>query len=120
MKAEIQSSLLRPWSLLAIVSMTRYALLICLALVLFATADVASAKKHPAARRHETLISNVSPTSLTIQEDGGPKTFVITAFTEVIVNDQRGSVAQLRKGMRVSVMLDAPTRVRQIKAWNTQ
>jgi hypothetical protein len=91
------------------------------ALLLFVPVDFAVAKRHPpAARRHQTLISSISPTSLTIQEDSGPKTFAITPYTEVVVNEQRASVAQLRRGMRVSVTLVDPTHLRQIKAWSTE
>lgn len=56
--------------------------------------------------------------SLTIVEDNGPRTFAITPLTARIVNDQKATVGQLRNGMRVSVTLEDPTKVRQIKAWN--
>jgi hypothetical protein len=49
---------------------------------------MALAKKPPPAKRHESLIAHVSATSLTIEEDSGAKTFAITPFTEVMVNDQ--------------------------------
>lgn len=91
-----------------------------LAIALLMSLNSAWAKKPPIARRHQTIISNISPTSVTIQEDSGPKTFAVTAFTEITVNDQRASIADLRNGMRVSVILADPTRLRQLKAWSTQ
>ena len=98
-----------------------YACVVLCSLLFFVPVDFALARRHPpAARRHQTIISNISPTSLTIQEDSGPKTFEITPSTEVFVNDQRGSVAQLKRGMRVSVTLVDPTHLRQIKAWSTE
>src|ERR1700736_920940 len=82
-------------------------------------ADSALARPRAHAQRHQTLISTVSPSQITISEDSGPRTFTITPFTEVIVDEQRAKVADLRPGMRVSVTLDDPVRLRQIKAWST-
>jgi hypothetical protein len=76
--------------------------------------------RDPPARRHETLISHVSPTSITIQEDSGPKTFGITNFTEVVIDGQRATVADLRPGMRVSIDLDDPLHAHRITAWRTR
>ena len=93
---------------------------ILLIAVLASSVSSGFAKRRPAARRHQTLISSVSANSITIEEDNGPKTFAITAFTEVFVNEQRASAAQLKPGMRVSVTLDDPTRLHRIKAWSTE
>jgi hypothetical protein len=97
-----------------------YAQVVLFTFLLFVPLDFALAKKHPAARRHQTLISSISPTSLTIQEDSGPKTFAITPYTEVVVNEQKATVAQLKRGMRVSVTLVGSTQLRQIKAWSAE
>ena len=101
--------------------MRRLVITLCIGVFILCAADSALARRHtPAARKHQTLISQVSASSLTIEEDNGPRTFAITSFTEVILNDQKSTVDQLRKGMRVSVLLEDPTRVRQIKAWNAK
>jgi hypothetical protein len=85
------------------------------------TAEPAWARpRAPHARRHQTLISTVSPTQITISEDSGPRTFTITPFTEIIVNEQTAKVGDLHPGMRVSVTLEDPVRLRQIKAWSAQ
>ncbi|HEY0369021.1 MAG TPA: hypothetical protein VGC85_05450 [Chthoniobacterales bacterium] len=54
---------------------------------------------------HTTVITSVTPTALTIQEDQVTKSFMITPFTEVNVNGQRATVADLKPGMSVSVTL---------------
>jgi len=76
--------------------------------------------RNPPARRHQTLISHVSPTSITIQQDNGPKTFVITNFTEVVIDGQRATVTDLHRGMRVSVDLDDPVHAHRVTAWRTR
>jgi hypothetical protein len=92
-------------------------------MLVFAVADAPNAfsgPRNPPARRHQTLISNVSPTSITIQEDSGPKTFVITNFTEVVIDGQRATVVDLRRGMRVSIDLDDPLHAHRISAWHAR
>jgi hypothetical protein len=75
-------------------------------------------KKPPVPKRHETVISSVTPTAITILEDDSPKTFTITQFTEINVNEQKATVGDLKPGMRVSVTLADPTRVSRIQAWS--
>jgi hypothetical protein len=71
---------------------------------------------NPVPQLHQqTVIKNVAPTALTVttrtltendklvQEQ--TKAYVITRFTEITVNGQRATLAQLKPGMRVSVTL---------------
>jgi hypothetical protein len=67
---------------------------------------------------HETVISSVTPTAITIAEDKAPRTFTITQFVEVTVDGQRASVADLRPGMMVSVTLIDQSRLSRITAVN--
>ncbi|MEP6809783.1 MAG: hypothetical protein ABI992_06035 [Chthoniobacterales bacterium] len=68
--------------------------------------DAASKKKKEApAKSHYTTISSVSPTSITISENGANKTFAITQFTEILLRGQRTTIAALQPGMSVSVTL---------------
>lgn len=64
-------------------------------------------------------IVNVGPTSITISEQSGAKTYTITQFTEVNVNGQRATPADLKPGMTVSVTLSDPSRVSRINASDT-
>ena len=100
---------------------SRYRLLLLVGVIVGVSFSTESQGRHrpPHALRHQTLISSITATQLTISEDHGPKTFSITQFTEVFVNDHRATLADLRPGMRVSVTLDDPVRLRQIKAWDT-
>src|SRR4051794_34191024 len=64
------------------------------------------------AETHATTIASVTPQSITVQEDKVTKTFTITQFTEITVNGQRATVAQLQPGMSVTVALGGdPTKV---------
>lgn len=62
-------------------------------------------KAPPAPEHHETVISNVGPTALTVTQDHATRTFTITPFTEVTLNGQKAGVADLKPGMKVSVTL---------------
>jgi hypothetical protein len=75
-------------------------------------------KKATPAPRHETVISSVTPTEITITEDKTPRTFTITQFTEVTLDGQRASVADLKPGMAVSVTLSDPSHLSRITAVN--
>jgi len=48
-------------------------------------------------------IAAVTPSSLTISKAGTARTFTISQFTEIYVNGQKATVADLKPGMRVTV-----------------
>ena len=64
-----------------------------------------------------TLISHVSGNTVTIGDDKTTKTFTITQFTEIYVNGQKATVADLKPGMVVSVRMGTDaTRASRIDA----
>ena len=63
------------------------------------------------------VISSVTATSITVAEDKASKTFTITQFTEINVNGQRATVADLKPGMTVSITMGTDaTRASRINA----
>jgi hypothetical protein len=62
-------------------------------------------KATPAPHAHESVISGVTPTAITITGDKSAKTFTITQFTEINVNGRKATVAELKPGMTVNVAL---------------
>ena len=50
-------------------------------------------------------ISSVTATSITVAEEKATKTLTIDKFTEITVNGQRATVADLKPGMTVSITL---------------
>jgi hypothetical protein len=106
------------------------ALLVC-ALAVFTGAGLEAAGmkwRTPVPTHAETLISAVNGATLTItaqvvrDTDGKVlektiKTYGVTPFTEITVNGQRATIAQLRPGMKVSVIMSTdPTKVARIVA----
>jgi hypothetical protein len=70
--------------------------------------------KRPA--HHETVITSATATSLTIKEDKTEKSFVISPFTEITVDGQKATAADLKPGMFVSVTFTDATRLSRITA----
>ena len=63
------------------------------------------------------VISKVGPSSVTVTDERGTRTFTITQFTEINVNAQRATAADLKPGMTVTVtMWTDPTRASRIVA----
>jgi hypothetical protein len=87
-------------------------------LCLFAVASTfgAGKKKGTPVAHHETVITSVSADSIVITADKVPKTYTVSQFTEVTVNGQKSTVADLKPGMNVSVTLSDPTRLSRITA----
>jgi len=67
----------------------------------------ASKKKKEAPVIHHPVIASVTATSITVTEEKTTKTLTINQFTEINVNGQRATVADLKPGMGVSVTLGA-------------
>jgi hypothetical protein len=51
------------------------------------------------------VIASVTPTAITVTEAKATKTYTVTQFTEITVNGQRATVADLKPGMTVNVTL---------------
>ena len=99
-----------------------YTLLVAI-LILFASAAFTPAfagskkKKATPPQYHPPVISSVTGNAITVSEEKTTRTFVITQFTEINVNGQRGAVADLKPGMTVSVTIGVdPTRASRIVA----
>src|SRR3954463_13256711 len=97
---------------------------IVLTAVLFAIVALSPASSFAAGKgkkkgppvHHETTISTVSPTSITISEDKSSKTFTVSQFTEVTINGAKATVADLKPGMLVSVTLRDSSNLSRISA----
>ena len=89
-------------------------------LVALATAPAfaGSKKKKATPPQYQTpVISSVTANTITVSEEKTTRTFIITQFTEINVNGQRGAVADLKPGMTVSVTIGVdPTRASRIVA----
>jgi hypothetical protein len=74
----------------------------------YGTADYLSGatKKKPSPTPYKhPVIASVSAHSITVSEEKGTKTFTITQFTEINLNGQRATVAELKPGMIVVVTI---------------
>ena len=62
-------------------------------------------------------ISSVTATSVTVMEDKTTKTLAINQFTEISVNGQRATAADLKPGMTVTIALGTdPSKASRINA----
>ena len=77
---------------------------VLLAFVGTATAGDKSKKKNER-ETHDTLISSVSLTSISITQGKTEKTVAITPSTEIYVRGQKADAAALQTGMAVSITL---------------
>ena len=74
-------------------------------------------KKVSPAEQHDFVISNVTANSITVTNQKETRTFIVTPFTEINVNGQKGTIADLKSGMRVNVTIGVdPTRAGRIVA----
>jgi hypothetical protein len=63
------------------------------------------AKATPVPLPAEPVITNVVPDAVTVSDDKGSKTYVVTQFTEISINGQRATVAELKPGMKTKVVI---------------
>jgi hypothetical protein len=54
---------------------------------------------------HAPIISNASGNAITVSDQKTTRTFTITRFTEINVNGQRATIADLKPGMTVNVTI---------------
>jgi hypothetical protein len=74
-------------------------------------------KSTPAAEHHETVISSVGPNTVTVSDNKTTKTLTVTRFTEINVNGQKATMADLKPRMKVNVTLGTdPTVASRISA----
>lgn len=62
-------------------------------------------KATPAPEHHPPVISSVTGNAITVSEEKTTRMFIITQFTEINVNGQKGTIADLKPGMSVSVTI---------------
>ena len=73
-------------------------------------------KKATPAPTHEPVISNVSGNTITVTDDKSARAINVSSVTEVIVNGQKATVADLKPGMTVSLTLSSPTQASRVVA----
>ena len=77
----------------------------------------ASKKKPPPTPSQAPTIADVTANSITVTEKNTTKTLAITQFTEITVNGQRATAAELKPGMTVSITLGTdPSKASRINA----
>ena len=62
-------------------------------------------KATPAPVYHAPVISNATGNAITVSDQKTTRTFTITQFTEINVNGQRATIADLKPGMTVNVTI---------------
>ena len=90
---------------------------VLLGLLVVSPAFGASKKKTPPPQHQGPVISSVSANSITVAEEKTVRTFTITQFTEINVNGQKATIADLKPGMTVSITMGTdPTKASRINA----
>jgi hypothetical protein len=81
--------------------------LILLAAIAIAPAFGKGRKKKatPVPAYHQPAISSVTGNAITVSDQNTTRTLTMTQFTEITVNGQRASIADLKPGMTVSITL---------------
>src|SRR6266566_6442668 len=80
---------------------------VLLALTVIAPAYGKGKKKKatPAPAYQAPVISSISGNAITVSDQKTTRTFTITQFTEINVNGQRATIADLKSGMTVNVTI---------------
>jgi hypothetical protein len=85
--------------------------LICGMLTINPAFGAAKKKTGPPPAVQGPVVASVTATSLTITEDKTTKTLTINKFTEIIVNGQKATAADLKPGMIVSIILGTDPKI---------
>ncbi len=91
--------------------MMKRALFVLVHVVLFAVAVTpafAGSKKKkasPTPKYQPPVISSVTGNTITVTEEKTTRAFIVTQFTEITVNGQRATIADLKPGMTVNVTI---------------
>jgi hypothetical protein len=92
------------------------ALLVCVTL----SSAFAGGKKKEMPPPKAPVVTQASATAVTVAEEKTTKTFAITQFTEIFVNGQRATAADLKPGMTVTVTIGMdPSKASRINASGT-
>ncbi len=85
--------------------------------------SLAAGRKRKASPREQPapVISNVTANSVTVTKQKQTRTFIVTPFTEISVNGQKGTIADLKSGMTADVTIGLdPTHAGRIVASGPQ
>jgi hypothetical protein len=87
-------------------------------LVIFTIAPAFGAgKKKKETPAHDIVISSVTGNAITVTEGKVTRAFTITQFTEINVNGQKATIADLKPGMTVNVTIGTdPSRASRVNA----
>src|SRR6266508_5778801 len=90
---------------------------ILLAAIAFAPAFGKGRKSKATPAYQPPVIASVTGNAITVSEQKTARTFTVTQFTEITVNGQRASIADLKPGMTVNVTIGVdPTHASRIVA----
>jgi hypothetical protein len=90
---------------------------ILLAAITLASAFGKGQKKKATQAYQQPVIASVTGNAITVSEQKTARTFTVTQFTEISVNGQRASIADLKPGMTVNVTIGVdPSRAARINA----
>jgi hypothetical protein len=92
---------------------------VLLFLIIAAPGFAGSKKKKatPSPAYHQPVISAVMTNAITVTDDKTTRTFTVSQFTEINLNGQRATIADLKPGMTVNVTIGTdPTRASRINA----
>jgi hypothetical protein len=74
-------------------------------------------KASPAPKDHTPTISSVVGNSITVTQDKATRAYTITRFSEVMVNGQKATIADLKPGMAVAITIGIdPTQASRVVA----
>jgi len=62
-------------------------------------------KASPTPKYQPPVISSVTGNTITVTEEKTTRAFIVTQFTEITVNGQRATIADLKPGMTVNVTI---------------
>src|SRR5437899_2191264 len=96
-----------------------FSLLVVSALVVVMGSSVfgGGKKKAKPPEHHDILISSVAGNAVTVTEGKVTRAFKITQFTEINVNGQKATIADLKPGMTVSVTIGVdPSQASRVNA----
>jgi hypothetical protein len=99
---------------------TPFVAVFVLLLALAVTPAFAGSKKKkasPTPKYQPPVISSVTANRVTVTEEKTTRAFTVTQFTEITVNGQRASIADLKPGMTVNVTIGVdPSQASRINA----
>jgi hypothetical protein len=99
----------------------RFFVVVCILLAALATAPAfAGGKKKKKAsppKYQPAVISSVTGNTITVTQEKVTRAFTVTPFSEITVNGQRATIADLKPGMTVSVTIGVdPSQASRVSA----